>query len=99
MNDIQIFKDERFKETSQEKQFQFLGVLSYILADAIKEDDKETAWLLLNVASQFGHPMGCDAFNALYMAAAMEVTRNFLKDKPKDIAENIRKFWEGLKND
>lgn len=100
MDNIQIFKDEAFKNTDQKEQYQYLGALSVILASAMNSEDKSSAWELLREASILGHPYGSDVFNVLYAAAAMEVTRNHVNiKKANSLMDYIKKFMEGLKNE
>ena len=76
---LKIINDERFADSGTEKQMQMLGALSFILALALDSDDKQFAWDTMNEASKIGHILDCPAFNTLYNAAAMEITRNFSK--------------------
>lgn len=95
MNEIKIFNDERFAESSTERHLQMFGALCYMLAEAVKADDKKLAWDILNEASKIGHVLDAPAFNALYTAAAMEVTRNTKEPKNcrKSILEKIKEYF------
>lgn len=100
MNEIKIFKDEMFKDIGQKEQLQYLGSLSLILASAIDSEDEESAWECLREASILGHPYESHAFNMLYMATAMEVTRHYanFEKKTNGFIDNIKRFLEDLKN-
>ena len=74
---IKIFKDELFAESSTEKQMQMLGVLCYLLAQALSVGNKRFARIILKQASKFGKPLKCRAFDMLLSAAASEVNRKF----------------------
>lgn len=95
MNEIKIFNDERFAESSTEKHLQMFGSLCYLLAEAVSAEDKKLAWDILNEASKIGHVLDAPAFNALYTAAAMEVTRNTKETKNcrKSILEKIKEYF------
>lgn len=81
MNDTKflIFNGKQFANEGEEQQMQMLGALSFILALAMDSNDEKVAWDTLNEASRIGHVLDCPAFNTLYGAAAMEITRNFMK--------------------
>lgn len=95
MNEIKIFNDERFAESSTEKHLQMFGALCYLLAEAVNAEDKKLAWDILNEASKIGHALDAPAFNALYKAAAMEVTWNTKETKNyrNSILEKIKEFF------
>lgn len=94
MNEIKIFHDERFAQSSTEQHLQMFGVLCYLLAEAADTEDKECAWEILNEASMIGHALNAPAFNTLYSAVAMEITRNFKKKEAGHISifERIKEF-------
>lgn len=81
MNDTKfiIFNEKRFANKRTEQQMQMLGELSFILALAMDSDDEKAAWDTIHEASKIGHALDCPAFNTLYLAAAMEITRSFMK--------------------
>lgn len=76
MNEIKFFTEGKAAECGEEKQQQLFGVLCIILAEAADADDEELAWKLMNEVSKIGHTLGCRAFNVLYTAVAMEISRN-----------------------
>lgn len=97
MNEIKIFKDEKFRETSQAEEFQKFGELCYLLAGAVCAKAKEDAWTLMHNAASVGGAMSSDAFDELYCVVADELVRKHRQKK--NFLDTIRKMWEGLKND
>lgn len=97
MDNIQIFKDERFKNISEDEQFKILGELCYVLAGAVCAKAKEDAWTLMHNAASVGGAMSSDAFDELCCVVADELVRKHRQKK--NFLDTIRKMWEGLKND
>lgn len=54
MNEIKIFKRDRFKNASSAEQFQKFGELCYLLAGAACAENKEDAWNLIHDAAKIG---------------------------------------------
>lgn len=95
MNEIKIFTEGKVAECSEEKQQQLLGVLCVILAEAADAENEELAWRLMNEVSKIGHVLGCRAFNVLYAAVAMDITRHFMKKEEQrtSIIEKVKEFF------
>lgn len=82
MNEIKIFKDEKFRETSQAEEFQKFGELCYLLAGAVCAENKEDAWKLIHDAAKIGAAADSTAFPSYSR-------RDFLVAKPRARARPV----------
>lgn len=52
-----------------------------LLALADEQEDEDTAWKIMDIASKLYHWQGDDTFNCLYGAVAMDIVRHFTRDE------------------
>lgn len=97
MNEIKIFKDEKFRETSQAEEFQKFGELCYLLAGAVCAENKEDAWKLIHDAAKIGGAAGSTAFDELYRVVVDEIYRKH--KKKNSFIESIRRTMGGCKHE
>ncbi len=89
MDDMQFFNDTELREIRAKKINGRIEIFLdgkiidrfKLLAIACDEEDEEKAREIMHIASMIFHPLGDEAFNTLYGAVAMEITRGFHKNE------------------
>jgi len=81
MNDLTIFKNDRFGEIRTTNQYAVLGILSSVLSKAMNCSIEDEAWDTMHDVSKIGHQLDLKEFNDLYEATAEFLTNKFQKSE------------------